>query len=40
MATHNQHRLYVLDGNEIVGVVSSFDITKIYADEDTASKAA
>ena len=40
MAAHNQHSLYVLDGNEIVGVVSSFDITKIYADEDTASKAA
>ncbi len=40
MATHNQHRLYVLDDKELIGIISSFDVTKVYADEDTVSKAA
>ena len=40
MATYNQHRLYILDDKKVIGVISSFDVTKVYADEDTVSKAA
>ena len=40
MATYNQHRLYVLDDKKVIGVISSFDVTKVYADEDIASEAA
>ena len=40
MADNNQHRLYVLDDGEITGVLSSFDITKLYANEDVAAVAA
>ena len=40
MATYNQHRLYVLDDKKVIGVISSFDVIKVYADEDIASEAA
>ena len=38
MVEKNQHRLYVTDNDEVVGVISSFDITKEFVKTATRNR--